>query len=162
MGEIVRSFNVLASLTGESVWADRAERIMFNSYPASHTPDYSALHYLTADNQPEADDRDRDYDNKGMMTRYTAFGYRCCQHNAGMTWPNFVQSTFAKTHDGIALLSYSPASAETIIGENRVIVSDVAGTTRDSIDTPFEKDGQHYIHINVPPLSGAILRGRNA
>ena len=31
-----------------------------------------------------------------------------------------------------------------ILGENRVIVSDVAGTTRDAIDTPYEKDGQKY------------------
>ncbi|MDR0424906.1 MAG: ribosome biogenesis GTPase Der, partial [Clostridiales Family XIII bacterium] len=29
-----------------------------------------------------------------------------------------------------------------ILGENRVIVSDIAGTTRDSIDTPFERDGE--------------------
>ena len=31
-----------------------------------------------------------------------------------------------------------------ILGEERVIVSDVAGTTRDAIDTVFEKDGQKY------------------
>ena len=127
MGEIVRSFNVMAALTGESVWADRAERIMFNSYPASHTPDYSALHYLTADNQPEADARDRDYHNGGMMTRYTAFGYRCCQHNAGMSWPNFVQSMFAQTDDGLALLSYGPASAQTDLCGNRVKITEETG-----------------------------------
>ena len=31
-----------------------------------------------------------------------------------------------------------------ILGEDRVIVSDVEGTTRDAIDTAFEKDGQKY------------------
>ncbi len=34
-------------------------------------------------------------------------------------------------------------------GEERVIVSDIAGTTRDSIDTPFEKDGQKYVLIDT-------------
>ncbi|MBR6015370.1 MAG: ribosome biogenesis GTPase Der, partial [Firmicutes bacterium] len=29
-----------------------------------------------------------------------------------------------------------------LLGENRVIVSPIAGTTRDSIDTPFEKNGR--------------------
>jgi GTP-binding protein len=36
-----------------------------------------------------------------------------------------------------------------LLGEERVIVSDIAGTTRDSIDTPFEKDGTEYILIDT-------------
>lgn len=36
-----------------------------------------------------------------------------------------------------------------ILGENRVIVSDIAGTTRDAIDTKYEKDGQKYTFIDT-------------
>ena len=36
-----------------------------------------------------------------------------------------------------------------LLGENRVIVSPIAGTTRDSIDTPFEKNGKKYILIDT-------------
>ena len=36
-----------------------------------------------------------------------------------------------------------------LLGENRVIVSPIAGTTRDSIDTPFEKDGEKYLFIDT-------------
>ena len=36
-----------------------------------------------------------------------------------------------------------------LVGENRVIVSPIAGTTRDSIDTPFEKDGDKYMLIDT-------------
>ena len=36
-----------------------------------------------------------------------------------------------------------------ILGYNRTIVSDVAGTTRDAIDTPFEYDGQKYTIIDT-------------
>lgn len=36
-----------------------------------------------------------------------------------------------------------------IIGQNRSIVSDVAGTTRDAIDVPVEKDGQTYLFIDT-------------
>lgn len=36
-----------------------------------------------------------------------------------------------------------------MLGEDRVIVSDVPGTTRDAIDTPFEKDGQKYLLIDT-------------
>lgn len=36
-----------------------------------------------------------------------------------------------------------------LLGENRVIVSPIAGTTRDSIDTPLEYDGQKYTLIDT-------------
>ncbi|AOY77408.1 ribosome biogenesis GTPase Der [Clostridium formicaceticum] len=36
-----------------------------------------------------------------------------------------------------------------ILGENRVIVSDVAGTTRDAIDTPFSDGEDQYVFIDT-------------
>ncbi|ATF12997.1 ribosome biogenesis GTPase Der [Brevibacillus sp. HB1.2] len=44
-----------------------------------------------------------------------------------------------------------------ILGEERVIVSEVAGTTRDAIDTPFERDGQSYILVDT---AGMRKRGK--
>ena len=36
-----------------------------------------------------------------------------------------------------------------ILGEERVIVSDIAGTTRDAVDSYYEKDGQKYVFIDT-------------
>lgn len=36
-----------------------------------------------------------------------------------------------------------------ILGQQRVIVSEIAGTTRDAIDTPFERDGVKYTVIDT-------------
>ena len=36
-----------------------------------------------------------------------------------------------------------------LLGENRVMVSDVAGTTRDAIDTPFRYNGNDYLLIDT-------------
>lgn len=44
-----------------------------------------------------------------------------------------------------------------IVGEERVIVSNIPGTTRDAIDTPFEKDGQKYLLIDT---AGMRKRGK--
>lgn len=44
-----------------------------------------------------------------------------------------------------------------ILGENRVIVSNVAGTTRDAIDTHFEKKGQKFLIIDT---AGMRKRGK--
>ncbi len=39
-----------------------------------------------------------------------------------------------------------------LLNKERVIVSDIVGTTRDSVDTPFEKDGQKYVVIDTAGL----------
>ena len=39
-----------------------------------------------------------------------------------------------------------------LLGENRVIVSDLAGTTRDAIDTPIKYHGQEYVFIDTAGL----------
>ena len=44
-----------------------------------------------------------------------------------------------------------------ILGENRVIVSDIAGTTRDAIDSIYEKDGKKYVLIDT---AGMRKRGK--
>lgn len=44
-----------------------------------------------------------------------------------------------------------------IVGEERVIVSNIPGTTRDAIDTPFEKNGQKYLLIDT---AGMRKRGK--
>ena len=36
-----------------------------------------------------------------------------------------------------------------ILGEKRVIVSNIAGTTRDAIDTYYERDGQKYLFVDT-------------
>ena len=39
-----------------------------------------------------------------------------------------------------------------LVGEKRVIVSDIAGTTRDAIDTPLKRKGREYILIDTAGL----------
>ncbi len=44
-----------------------------------------------------------------------------------------------------------------LLGQQRVIVSNIAGTTRDSIDTPFESEGKNFVAIDT---AGLNKRGR--
>ena len=44
-----------------------------------------------------------------------------------------------------------------LLGSERVIVKDIAGTTRDSIDTPFVRDGKNYVAIDT---AGLVKRGK--
>jgi GTP-binding protein len=44
-----------------------------------------------------------------------------------------------------------------LLGEERVMVSDIAGTTRDAVDTEFEHEGQNYVLIDT---AGMRKRGK--
>ena len=60
-----------------------------------------------------------------------------------------------------------------LLGEERVIVSNIAGTTREAIDTEFDRDGKHYIltdtagirrrkKVNEPVEHYSVLRSFHA
>ncbi len=151
MAEIVRSFTYLASLSEEAEWFDRIEDIMFNSFPASFTPDYSGLHYLTADNLPELDDQNHDYCNKGCMTRFSPFRYRCCQHNASSGWPNFVSSLFATEEEGIAVCAYAPCVFETALSGRRIRIEEETDYPFcETIRLKITSDAPFTLRLRVP------------
>lgn len=56
----------------------------------------------------------------------------------------------------VALIGKPNAGKSSLInsflGEKRVIVSEIAGTTRDAIDTPFERNDQKYVLIDTAGL----------
>ncbi len=56
----------------------------------------------------------------------------------------------------VALIGKPNAGKSSLInsflGENRVIVSEIAGTTRDAIDTPYEYEDQKYVFIDTAGL----------
>jgi GTP-binding protein len=59
-------------------------------------------------------------------------------------------------HPRIAVVGRPNVGKSTLInsllGENRVISFDQPGTTRDSIDVPFERDGRHYTLVDTAGL----------
>ncbi len=49
-----------------------------------------------------------------------------------------------------------------LLGQERVVVSDVPGTTRDAIDTPFELEGRRYVLVDTAGLRRPGRRNRTA
>lgn len=79
---------------------------------------------------PPDDDPDVDLDDERHGTRVAIIGR-----------PNVGKSTLVNR----------------LLGEERVVVSEVAGTTRDSIHVPLQRDGKHYTLIDT---AGVRRRGR--
>jgi DUF1680 family protein len=119
MVEFMASFESLLRITGDPVWADRAEEVAFNSLPASMTPDLKGLHYLTAANLVSCDSSgDHDFQNTGTLLSFDPRSYRCCQHNVAFGWPYFAEHLWMATADnGLAATLYAPSAVRARVGD---------------------------------------------
>lgn len=159
-GEFAKSNYLLGRLTGDPVYADRTEDLLFNHFPASQTPDRKGLHYLTASNQPQLDDsREHEYQNQGRQIIYSPHIYRCCQHNVAMTWPWFAANLWQATADhGLAAWMYASNEVTAKAGREGAEV-----TIREETDYPFRgslkftvvKGGARFpLYLRVPRWAG--------
>lgn len=124
MVEFLHSDEMLARITGDPVWLDRAENVAFNSLPASMTPDLKALHYLTAPNQVQLDREDKSamIQNRGDMFSYNPYQYRCCQHNVAFGWPYYAESLWMATPDGgLAAALYAPSRVRAKVAHGETV-----------------------------------------
>jgi hypothetical protein len=136
MVEFMLSNEMLLSITGNPVYADRCEEIAFNSFPASMTPDLKALHYLTAPNMVQLDrgNKSPHLQNSGTMLSYDPYGYRCCQHNVSHGWPYYVEHLWMATHgNGLAAVLYAPCQVQAKVGNGPMV------RITESTDYPFDE-----------------------
>jgi len=119
MVEFMASFESMLKVTGETVWADRAEEVAFNSLPASMTPDLKGLHYLAAANLISCDSGgEHDFQNTGTLVSFDPRSYRCCQHNVAFGWPHFAEHLWLATADnGLAAVIYAPSAVTAKVAE---------------------------------------------
>ena len=87
-----------------------------------------------------------------MTSASSAFGKRSFLEAIWNRLPEWVEPV-AKPEMKIAIVGRRNAGKSTLInalaGEPRVIVSEIAGTTRDSIDVRFEMDGHAFVAIDT-------------
>ena len=134
MVELMHSDEILTSITGNTIWADRCEEVAFNSLPAAMTPDLKGLHYLTAPNQIQLDSANKAplIENDGNMFCYNPWDYRCCQHNVAFGWPYFAENLWMATRDnGLAAVLYAASSVTAKVANGSEV--HIAETT----DYPF-------------------------
>jgi hypothetical protein len=129
--EMMFSAELLVSITGDVIWADRAEDVAFNSFPAAMTADLKGLHYLTAPNQIQLDRQNKSpmIQNQGDMFSYNPYQYRCCQHNSAFGWPYYAEHLWMATrNNGLAKLFYAPSEVKAkIAGGHEIQISETTG-----------------------------------
>ena len=124
MVEQMASNEILLGITGDPFWADHAEEVAFNTYPAAVTADFKALRYITSPNMTISDSHNHapGIDNNGPFLMMNPFSSRCCQHNHSQGWPYYAEHLYMATNDnGIAALLYAASKAEIKVGNNQAV-----------------------------------------
>lgn len=136
MVEQMASNEILLGITGDPFWADHAEEVAFNTYPAAVTADFKALRYITSPNMSISDSHNHapGIDNSGPFLMMNPFSSRCCQHNHSQGWPYYAEHLYMATNDnGLAAVLYAASTAEAKVANNqRIKVKQVT-------DYPFEE-----------------------
>ncbi|HTF09877.1 MAG TPA: RICIN domain-containing protein [Asanoa sp.] len=139
--EYLLSHEILTRITGDPIWADRAEDLAINSLPAALDPSGKAIHYVTSANAVDLDNTAKtlgQFDNGFAMQSYRAGvdQYRCCPHNYGMGWPGYVTEMWLATGDGglcAALLGPSTVTARVGAGTTVTITETTSYPFADTV-----------------------------
>ncbi|HOW85381.1 MAG TPA: glycoside hydrolase family 127 protein [Candidatus Aminicenantes bacterium] len=162
MVEFLASFESLLRITGDTVWADRAEDVAFNSLPASMTPDLKGLHYLTAANLISCDSSgEHDFQNGGTLVSFDPWSYRCCQHNVAFGWPYFAESLWLATADnGLAAVIYAPSEVRAKVAEGAevILTEDTAYPFEDQVrlTVSCDRPATFPLYLRLPGWAGGV------
>jgi len=147
--EFMYSLEVLTSLFGGTIYADRLESLAYNNLPGAFTPDMWAHQYDQQANQVLCTVEKRDWTNGPDANIYgLAPNYKCCTANFNQGFPKFVSSMWMATPDnGLAVISYGPSEVHRTIGSSQV-------TIREKTDYPFSGEIEFEVktsgEVNFP------------
>lgn len=147
MVEQMASDELLMGITGDPFWADHAEEVAFNTYPAAVMPDFKALRYITSPNMSISDSKNHHpgIDNKGPFLMMNPFSSRCCQHNHAQGWPYYAEHVFMATPDnGLAALLFAEAEVTAKVADGQEVRIESVG------HYPFDEQVSFTVHTTGP------------
>jgi hypothetical protein len=181
--EQMTSDGILTSITGDPLWADNCEDVLFNSFPAAFTADMKALRYITSPNGVVADGKNHapGIANHGPFLTFNPFSSRCCQHNHGHAFPYYLQNLVMASNDnGLAAIMYNSSVTSAKVGDGTVVrlteITNYPFEENVSFTLNMEKNVAFPLYFRVPgwckdasvtindevikvePVSGSYLR----
>jgi DUF1680 family protein len=133
--EMMHSCEEILKIAADLKWADRCEDVAFNSLPATTTPDFTALRYLTAPNLVISNSTNKSpkIQDPGAKYQMNPHAHRCCQLNMGQGLPYYAEHLWMATPDnGLTLVFYSDSLVTAKVGSGTEVT--VAESTRYPFD----------------------------
>jgi len=106
--ELAYTTEKLIEMTGESMWGDVLELMIFNALPATITDDFTAHQYVQQPNQISATLAKRRFFDVGREGNIFGLepNYGCCTANMHQGFPRFVEHLCYKSEKGFAFYTY--------------------------------------------------------
>ena len=153
--EMMHTCEEILKVDGDLKWADRCEDVAFNSFPATTTPDFRALRYLTAPNLIVSNSKNKSpkIQDPGAKYQMNPHAHRCCQLNMGQGWPYYAEHLWMATPDnGLALVFYSASRVTAKVGDGTEV------SITESTHYPFDEDVALSVSIPRPREFPLYLR----
>src|SRR5665648_222554 len=153
--EQMTSDGILTRITGDPLWADNCEDVLFNSFVAAFTPDMKALRYITCPNGVTADGKNHapGIANEGPFLTMNPFSSRCCQHNHGHALPYYLQNLVMASNDnGLAAIMYNSCVTSAKVGDGTKI------TLTEETNYPYEETVRFKMNMEKNVTFGLYLR----
>lgn len=154
--ELVYALTKNFEALGDVSFADRMERLVFNSMPGTCTGDMWAHQYDQLANQVlVSDDKSRLYHKNTSDANVFGFTpqYSCCLSNMHSTFPRYVENMWMASNDnGLVAATYGPCQVKAKVGDNDVTITE-------ETNYPFSDVIQFKISVAKPstfPLSFRI------
>ncbi|HML67071.1 MAG TPA: glycoside hydrolase family 127 protein [Clostridia bacterium] len=120
--ELLFSLQTLLAATGDALYAERIEQIVYNAWPATFTPDMCAHQYVQQVNQIEVSRKKRGwydaYSEANLFGLAPNFG--CCAANMHQGWPKLLSALVMPHAGGVTLPVFAPCTATVEIGGTQI------------------------------------------
>ena len=153
--EQMNSDEHLLRITGDIFWADHAENVAFNTYPAAVTDDFKALRYITSPNMVlnDSENHHPGIANAGPFLMMNPFSSRCCQHNHAQGWPYYAENLWMATQDnGLAAVLYAASNVTAKVGSGAEV------SIHETTHYPFEETIQFEVSLSEDKTFPLYLR----
>ena len=125
--EALYSYEILAEVTGNPVWADRAEMLAFNALPAAISADMWTHQYDQMSNQIACVNMQEPPVFRTNSCESNLFGlepnYGCCTANFNQAWPKYTLSAFLKKEHMLLSSALVPCEVTTEIDAKPVRIT---------------------------------------
>lgn len=155
--EMMHSCEEILKIDGDLRWADRCEDVALNSLPATTTPDFRALRYLTAPNLVVSNSTNKSpkIQDPGAKYQMNPHAHRCCQLNMGQGWPYYAEHLWMATpDDGLALVFYVESEVTAKVADGvEVRITETTHYPFDEqivLSLSLPRPGQFPLYLRVP------------